>query len=116
MPLRPLTLSLLAFPLAGCHPAAAPFVAVGAVEASSVAVFGRGSVDLVYSAISNRDCSIVHLERGDSYCKPPEHPPPPEPFCTRTLGTPECFATPADLLDHPTQLADTPPRPPPAKP
>jgi hypothetical protein len=95
--------------LGACHPAAAPFVAVGAVEASSVAVFGRGSVDLVYSTISGRDCSIVRLERGDSYCKPPERRPPPEPFCTRTLGMPECFATPADLPDHPAELGDAPP-------
>jgi hypothetical protein len=36
--------------------------------------------------------------------------PPPQPFCTRTLGVPECFADPAALPDHPAELADTPVR------
>jgi len=41
----------------------------------------------------------------------------PQPFCTRTLGTPECFAYPFLLPDHPTPLLDTPVRPaPPAAP
>ncbi len=35
---------------------------------------------------------------------------PPQPFCTRTLGTAQCFADPAALPDHPAQLADTPVR------
>ena len=32
------------------------------------------------------------------------------PFCTRTLGIAECFADPAALLDHPSQLGDVPVR------
>ncbi len=94
--------------LTGCQPAVAPAVAVGAVEASSVAVFGRGTVDLAYSAVSGRDCSIVRLDQGKSWCKPKEGPPPPARFCTRTLGTAECFADPQNLPDHPSQLADAP--------
>lgn len=35
---------------------------------------------------------------------------PPQPFCTRTLGVPQCFADPAALPDHPEALADTPVR------
>jgi hypothetical protein len=34
-----------------------------------------------------------------------------QPFCTRTLGMPECFATPGLLPDHPAPLGDTPVRP-----
>ncbi len=71
-------------------------------------VFGRGSFDMAYSAVSGRDCSIVRLDRGESYCKPKETAPPPQPFCTRTLGMAECFADPAALPDHPTPLADGP--------
>jgi hypothetical protein len=96
--------------LAGCHPAATPFVAVAAVEASSVAVFGRGTIDMAYSAISGRDCSIVRLDKGESYCKPKEAPPAPPEFCTRTLGVPECFGDPAFLTDHPRPIADGPAR------
>jgi len=94
--------------LGGCQAAVGPAVAVGAVEASSVAVFGRGTVDLAYSALSGRDCSIVRLDEGKSWCKPKETLPPTPRFCTRTLGTPECFADPAQLPDHPAQLADGP--------
>jgi len=94
--------------LAGCHPAAAPFVAAGAVEAGSVAVFGRGTVDLAYSAVSGRDCSIVRLDQGKSWCKPKEAPPPARRFCTRTLGLAECFADPQSLPDHPAELGDGP--------
>ncbi len=90
--------------LTACH----PVVAIGAVEAASVTVFGRGSVDMAYSAISGRDCSIVRLDRGESYCKPKKTAAPAEPFCTRTLGVAECFAAPAELPDHPPPLADGP--------
>jgi hypothetical protein len=34
----------------------------------------------------------------------------PLPFCTRTLGVPECFADPAALPDHPSDLGDFPVR------
>jgi hypothetical protein len=94
--------------LTGCHPAATPFVAVGAAEVASVAVFGKSSVDMVYSAVSGRNCSVVRLDRGESYCQPPETAPPPQPYCTRTLGAAECFAEPATLPDHPAELADGP--------
>jgi hypothetical protein len=97
--------------LAGCHPAMAPFVAVGAEEAASVAVFGRGGVDMAYSALSGRDCSIVRLDRGESYCRPREIAPPPQPFCTRTLGVAECFTDPDKLPDQPPALQDGPPGP-----
>ena len=102
---RSFTLLLL---LGGCQAAVAPAVAVGAIEASSVAVFGRGTVDLAYSAVSGRDCSIVRLDEGKSWCTPKEDKPAPPRFCTRTLGTPECFADPQNLPDHPAQLADGP--------
>jgi len=95
-------------PLAACHPAAAPAVVLGAAEAGSVAVFGRGGFDMAYSAMSGRDCSIVRLDKGQSYCRKKDAPPPPPRFCTRTLGTPECFADPALLPDHPAPLADGP--------
>ncbi len=52
-------------------------------------------------------------------CASPKAPPQkehafadPGPFCTRTLGEAECFATPYALPDHPSSLGDTPVRTP----
>jgi hypothetical protein len=84
-------------------------VAVAAAEAVSVATFHRDGFDLAYSLVSGRDCSIVHFEQGQSYCKPREAKPAAPPFCTRTLGTAECFADPSELPDHPSGVADSPP-------
>jgi hypothetical protein len=98
----------LATLLAGCHPAMTPITAAALGEAASVTVFGRGSFDMMYSAVSGRDCSIVRLDRGDSYCKPTEKPPEPPPFCARTLGVADCYAWPEFLPDHPAPVADAP--------
>jgi hypothetical protein len=98
----------LCLALAACHPAATPFVAVAAADAASVAVFGRGGFDIAYSLASGRDCSIVRLDTGKTYCRPKEAPPPPPEFCARSLGTPDCFADPAFLPDHPSAIADGP--------
>ena len=35
---------------------------------------------------------------------------PQQPFCSRTLGLPQCFAEPGALPDHPAELVDTPVR------
>lgn len=93
-------------PLAACHPPATPFVAAAAVDVAAIATFGRGTGDMVVSLVSGRDCSVVRLDRGLSYCRPVAPPPPPPRFCTRTLGLPECWADPAALLDRPAPLAD----------
>jgi hypothetical protein len=101
---------VLALALSACHPAATPVVAVAAAEAASVAVFGRGGFDMAYSLVSGRDCSIVRLDKGQSYCRHKEAPPPPPEFCTHTLGVPQCFSDPAFLPDHPAGIADGPSR------
>jgi len=76
--------------------------------AVDVAVFHRSAPDLVYSAVTGRDCSIVRLDRGDSYCKPVAPPVPPQPYCTRALGGIDCWTQPQLLADHPAQVADGP--------
>ncbi len=96
--------------LSACHPAATPVVAVAAADAASVAVFGRDGFDMAYSLVSGRDCSIVRLDKGESYCRHKEAPPVPPEFCTRTLGVPQCFSDPASLPDHPSGIADGPSR------
>lgn len=97
-------LPLLLLPLGGCVAAAA---AAGA-EAASVAVFGRDIVDIGVSAVTGRDCSLVRLDRRQPYCAAREELPKPPAFCTRTLGTAQCWADPEHFLSPPRQLADIP--------
>ncbi|MEJ1979355.1 MAG: hypothetical protein WDN49_27915 [Acetobacteraceae bacterium] len=77
--------------LAGCDAAAGAFAGA---EAVSVPVLGRGVVDVGASAITGKDCSVVRLDRGQTYCAPREHPPGAPPFCTQTLGTVQCWSNP----------------------
>lgn len=78
-------------------------------EAGSVMVLGRGVEDVVVSAVSGRDCSVVRLEKGQTYCAARNPVPPPQPFCTRSLGTVDCWADPALLPERQTEVGDTPP-------
>jgi hypothetical protein len=99
----PLLLPLLL--LTACEHAA---VAVGAVELTSVALLGRGVVDIGVSAVTGKDCSIVRLDRGLTYCAPAERLPASPPFCTNTLGNVQCWANPEAFAILPHQLADAP--------
>ncbi len=91
--------------LAGCGEAAG--VAAG-VEAASVPVLGRGVVDVGVSAITGKDCSVVRLDSGKSYCAPREHQPDAPPFCTQTLGSVQCWANPEAFGVLPHDIADAP--------
>lgn len=85
--LLPLLLPLL---LGGCQ-ALAPIAVVGG---ASVAAIGRSPVDVVASLATGRDCSVVRLDRRESYCAPAEAPPATEPFCTMSLGRADCWIIP----------------------
>ena len=104
--MRALSLLLLTLPLglSGCY----GVEAFGAMEGTSVAVFGRGVADLGVSAVTGKDCSIVHLDKGQNYCAPREKLPDAPPFCTATLGTVQCWANPEAFAVLPHQLADAP--------
>lgn len=101
---------LLLLPLAACAGWTEPTGAFAAANAASVVVFGRAVPDLAVSAASGRDCSVVRLDRGETYCRPPEPPPAPPPFCTRSLGVVDCWADPARLPRPPREVADGPRR------
>ena len=97
--MRALPLLLLAA-LAGCSPQ--PVIALAAADLATVTVFGRGIVDLGVSAISGRDCSIVRLDKGLSYCAPIEGPPP--------IPLLHPFPGPRGLLGQPVPPDPGPPR------
>lgn len=84
--------------LSGCGAAfVEPAGAFVAASAATVPVFGRTVPDIVYSAISGRDCSMVRLDQGRSYCRPTDPPLSAQPFCTRSLGDVQCWANPEAL-------------------
>ena len=100
-----LAVLLLASPLGGCAGAAI----YGGVEGASVAVFGRGLLDIGVSAITGRDCSVVRLDRRQTYCAAREQVAGDGPFCTKTLGAIQCWADPAQFAPLPRNVADRPP-------
>lgn len=110
MRLAPLPL-LLALSLVppGCGPAAPVAEAgIGIVSGASIPIFHRSPMDMAVSAASGRDCSVVNLDKGERYCKASEKRPEQPPFCTRSLGVPDCWADPSKLPNHPREIADGP--------
>lgn len=98
---------LLVLGVTACSPE--PWGALAGADIASVAVFGRGIGDIGVSALTGRDCSVVRLERGQTYCAPREGPPAPRPFCTRSLGAVDCWEDPANLPGRYRTIGDTPP-------
>jgi hypothetical protein len=92
--------------LTGCGPAVP--VGIGVVSAASIPIFHRSPVDMVASAASGRDCSVVNLDKGERYCRPKDRVPQPPEFCTRSLGVPDCWTDPSKLTNHPKEIADGP--------
>jgi hypothetical protein len=66
------------------------FVGVGANVASLMTI-QRTPADAVYSIITDRDCSVARLDRGESYCRPTLPPPAAPPYCTRSLAAVDCW-------------------------
>ncbi len=101
--------ALFASALGGCNvPWTEPSGALLAANAAAIPVVHRDIFDVVYSTLTGRDCSVVRLDRMESYCRPTEPPPAPPPYCTRSLGTVDCWSSPAAApsLGHP--VADGP--------
>jgi hypothetical protein len=100
---------LLLLPLAGCG-WPDPVIAAAAFSGSagSVAAIHRTPLDAVYSLVTGKDCSMVRLDQGKTYCRPVEPPPEPPVFCTRSLGAVDCWQDPAALPNRPMGVADGP--------
>jgi hypothetical protein len=95
--------------LAGCGVTPESWVTLlGGVSVASVAVLGRTPFDAVYSAATGKDCSLVRMEQGKSYCRPEDPPPPAPVFCTRSLGVVDCWQRPDELPWRQRQVADGP--------
>ena len=96
-------------PLAGCgwDSNLIAFVGVG-TNVASIMTIQRTPTDAVYSLVTGRDCSVVRLDRGQTYCRPVEPPPEPPEYCTRTLGMVSCFNDQAEVPGHPRGVADGP--------
>jgi hypothetical protein len=77
-------------------------------SAGSVATIQRTPLDAVYSLVSGKDCSLVRLGQGKTYCRPVEPPPQPPAFCTRSLGVVDCWQDPDGLPSRPAGVADGP--------
>ncbi|MBU8536243.1 hypothetical protein [Falsiroseomonas tokyonensis] len=88
----------LALPLlAGCQIGPTVSATAGPVlvaSGASLILTGRTPVDHVASWATGRDCSLVRVERRESWCAPEPSPPTPQPFCTRSLGAADCWTVP----------------------
>lgn len=100
-------LILLACLLTGCGNLTPATLALTGAEIAAVTVFGRDIVDLAVSGVSGRDCSIVRLDKGQTYCAPVEQAAA-VPFCTRSLGVVDCWSNPGAFAVRPREVGDTP--------
>jgi hypothetical protein len=82
-------------------------IGTGAMVAS-VSTIQRTPADALYSLFTGRDCSLVRLDQGKTYCRPVEPEPEPPPFCTRSLGSVNCWKDPDTVPGHPRGVADGP--------
>ncbi len=95
--------------LAGCGATPEQMATIGVgVGVGSIAVIQRSPLDALYSAVTGKDCSMVRLEQGKTYCRPVEPPPEPLPYCTRSLAVADCWLDPASLPDRPPDWGDVP--------
>ncbi len=79
--------------LAGCNvPWPEPPGILLAADAAAIPVVHRDLFDVVYSTLTGKDCSVVRLDRVQTYCRPIEPPPPPPRYCTPSLGRVDCWA------------------------
>jgi hypothetical protein len=108
MRLVPPALLLILLPwLAGCANWVEPTGAFFAANLASVVVFQRSVPDILFSFASGKDCSIVRLDQGKTYCEVPEEARN-QPFCTRSLGVVDCWADPERLPAPYHGVGDTP--------
>eukprot|EP01037_Dinobryon_pediforme_P016971 gene16971-17158_t len=98
----------LCLPTAACGiPFFEPVEAVAIASLATVPFLGRALPDVLYSGLTGKDCSVVRLDQGKSYCRPEDPPIEPAPICTRSLGTVDCWIDPDHLTSPAHPLADS---------
>lgn len=105
--MRTLFLLLAILPLAGCEAFGLFAGVTTGVSAASIAAIQRTPLDAGVSVATGRDCSLVRLDKQQSYCAP-DDTPRPLPYCTRSLGTVNCWAQPQQVTRLPQQVGDAP--------
>jgi hypothetical protein len=93
LPPRILLLAPLLAPLGGCTPETA-LVPAAAFTGASLVFTGKTPLDHVAGWASGQDCSAVRWERHGPWCVPPPGPPAPQPYCTRSRGSVDCWTAP----------------------
>ena len=78
--------------LGGCSGQSMAHLAVA--DAAVVIGTDKTIADHVISVASGKDCSLVRVERGMTYCKEDEVVPMPEVYCYRELGGVSCYDAP----------------------
>ncbi len=68
-------------------------VAFGGVNVASLALTGRTPPDILTSLATGRSCSVARLDRGLTYCAEADPGFAPPPYCTRSIGAVDCWAT-----------------------
>ncbi len=80
--------------LGGCEVSAVSLGYGLGFNMASLVFIGRTPPDAVISALSGRDCNIVHIDNRRPYCAADEVPPAPPVACTASLGTVDCWQAP----------------------
>jgi hypothetical protein len=77
-----------------------------ALDLAAIPVLHRDLFDAIYSDMTGKDCSLVRLDEFKTYCRPTEPGPTAPPYCTRSLGSADCWVDPQKLQPEPPQVAD----------
>ncbi len=59
-----------------------------------------------HGGMTGIDCSMVRMQQGRPYCNTWEPAPERPPYCTRSLGTVDCWSNPQALAGPPREVAD----------
>lgn len=84
--------------------AAAPTYAV--LDGAVIIGTDKTIADHAISVASGKDCSLVRVERGKTYCKEDEVFPRPEVYCYRELGAVTCYDKPDQRRGDRGRLGD----------
>ena len=101
-------LPLTALPLAGCNDWAPTTGYLLAANGATIAIAGRTVPDMVVSAVSGKDCNVAQLDQHKPYCRDLDPPTRPSAWCTRSLGSADCWQSPQLLPPGTPFLGDTP--------